>query len=246
MKLNQSKGFFNNTIFRDVFPYIALFVIAGAFVVPIGWAKSRTDDQFLPGVLVETFGFLMDVVFLGIFIVVFNGFRERKKQIERYKEEIDDYRGWNEKEATYRIVGLIRRLNKLKVYNIDLSLCFLVGSDLSFTHLSSASFILANLNEVNFSQINLAKANLVKANFSDAILSHAILSEANLIEAFLYNTILSFTDLSMAKLNNANLSFADLSYSNLSNADLSNVNFTKTNLSNANLSGIIVRHFGCN
>ena len=37
---------------------------------------------------------------------------EKRRNIKRWQEEIDDFRGWNSEEAKFRIVGNIKRLNR--------------------------------------------------------------------------------------------------------------------------------------
>lgn len=193
---------------HDAFPYILLFIIAVAIILPLGWARNKIDSEFLPGILVESFGFLMDVVFLGIFIVVFNSITEKKKKIERYKEEIDDYRGWDEKEAMYRTGGLIRRLNKLNYNSLDLFECFLKN---------------ANLEKINLSQSDLSFANL----------SDSILEKANLSQVKFYYTNLSNASLYQANLSSSDLSFAGLSYVDFHKADLFNVSLRSANITGA-------------
>ena len=72
------------------------------------------DKEFIKGIHVETFGFMMDIV---LFSIIFFLLRKRdnheiaKRQlIERNNEIIDDLRGWDSLEASYRLSGAISRL----------------------------------------------------------------------------------------------------------------------------------------
>jgi len=44
---------------------------------------------------------IIDVAIFGVLIVIFNRIRERRLDIKRWQEEIDDYMGWKEPEATH-------------------------------------------------------------------------------------------------------------------------------------------------
>ncbi len=109
---------------------------------------------------------ILDILVIVIVIQWFNEKRERQKEIaneeleksrriEQWKEEIDDYRGWDEKEATYRIVGMIKRLNKHNVTRIDLSRCFLKGANLENANLEGANLFRANLQGASLWSANL-------------------------------------------------------------------------------------------
>ncbi|MFN0034656.1 MAG: pentapeptide repeat-containing protein [Saprospiraceae bacterium] len=139
--------------------------------------------------LVEANGMVFDLFVFGILLSVYEALKEKKEKIARLHEEIDDYRGWDEKEAMYRIVGAVRRLNKLKVSKMVLAMCYLKGAQLSN----------ANLRESNLQTANLREAFLQLADFSHAHLSHA--------------------DFRQAELNGANFQGADLSWTKLQGAN---------------------------
>ncbi len=71
--------------------------------------------------------------------------RERDLNIQRYQEEIEDYLGWDEKEAMYRIVGNIKRLNREGITNIYLKKANLKGADLHKANLEGANLTDARL-----------------------------------------------------------------------------------------------------
>ncbi|OYQ37483.1 hypothetical protein CHU95_01050 [Niveispirillum lacus] len=68
---------------------------------------------------VEATGFLLDLVFFGIFMaLVLNG-SERRQRVERYQEEIQDFKRWNSEEGRMRIAGAVRRLVGMGKTDID-------------------------------------------------------------------------------------------------------------------------------
>jgi len=77
-------------------------------------------------IAVEFHGLIFDVILFGIILTFYENFASRSQEISRFKEELDDYRAWNSKEASQRIYGTIKRLNNRKFYNVDLSNCYLI------------------------------------------------------------------------------------------------------------------------
>ena len=115
-------------------------------------------------VIVESHGVLFDLLVFGILLSLYEALRDKRDKIERLHEEIDDYRGWDEKEAMYRIVGAIRRLNKLKINEINLSTCYLQEAKLQGANLQTAKLQGANLQKAKLQGANLKGANLRAAN----------------------------------------------------------------------------------
>ena len=156
--------------------------------------------------LVEANGMFFDLLVFGIFLSIYEALKEKKEKIERLNEEIDDYRGWDEKEATYRIVGAIRRLKRERVSQIDLRKCYLVNAYLPNAILSNSDLSGANLTGADLSGANLTDANLIGANLAGANLSGANLTRAKMERAKLCKANFSNADLTDADLTNAVLS----------------------------------------
>lgn len=83
-----------------------------------------SNKDFFDGTIVEISGFIFDIFLFGILISSYEFILSQKKRIDDYLEEIDDYRGWEEKEASYRIFGIVKRLQKLGKKDIDLTRCY--------------------------------------------------------------------------------------------------------------------------
>lgn len=70
-----------------------------------------------PGVLVELHGLLFDIFLFGIALSLYDFYIQKKLRLERFIDELDDYRGWDGKEASLRIKGLLQRI--FKEFNSD-------------------------------------------------------------------------------------------------------------------------------
>jgi len=116
--------------------YLIVIVIVGLVLYVLNSQFYNKWGEWGKNVLVEAHGFMMDLVIFGFVLTAYELFRQRKDRIERYHEEIDDYRGWDEKEAMYRNAGNIRRLNRegesrIRLYHSNLYNANLIGVNLS-------------------------------------------------------------------------------------------------------------------
>lgn len=191
-----------------------------------------------------------DLLIFGLVLSLYEFISAKKEGKRRNQEEIDNYRGWNEKEATYRIVGSVRRLNDLKFYKINLKFCFLQRANLWKAKLQGA-----DLRGADLIGANLREADLQGASLQMILLQHlpstwgavdcpnywniddiqgAILKGENAKDnesSFNYRV----TDLSQADLRGADLRGADLSGANLSRAYLQGAKFNEATLCGAEL-----------
>lgn len=242
----------------------AYFFLVAAFVafLVLWFINAYRDPEGFKwhDVIVESHGVLFDLFVFGVVLAIYDALRQRRERVERYKEEIEDYRGWDEKEASYRIRGLIRRLQNDGETYLDLRKCYLVDTDLSGFDLSKADLSKANLSGANLTDANLSGANLVGANLTNANLTRANLTKADLTRATLskyYGYFEPFPEdyyepptyhpkddayeqsqffRSMEENEATCLFEAELSGANLSGVNLAYVDFHKANLSQANLS----------
>lgn len=207
---------------------IIWFLVSGASIM----RGKNYKGEFLNSILVEAHGLLFDIFVFGILIVFFNKMGERRRNIKRWQEEIDDFRYWREKEATFRIVGNIKRLNRNGNTYIDLYDCFLKEANLSEADLRGAFLFGANLRGAN-----LIRANLRGAVFFGANLERVALYDVNLEITTLYGADLRGAFLGYANLEGANLEDADLRGANLRGANLKEASLYRADLRGANLRG---------
>ena len=209
-----SQWLLSRPIAISIVAFIILSIIVG--YLDIRFLRFNNLDS-MENLLAEVHGLLLDLLLFGIVLATFTALTEKNQKIERYKEEIEDYRHWDEKEAVFRIAGNIRRLNRLGVSNIDLSFCYLIEAKLDDVDLEGSNLFLAQLQGAD-----LSKANLKHTNFQAAYLQNA--------------------DLSCAQLKNANLRFARLQNAELYNADLEGADLRTAKLQGAILSRIFFKN----
>ena len=216
----------------------AIGIIATAIVlVTIIATKSYMADGFRDNVLVESIGMLLDIFVIVIVLQWLDKLREKKQQIARWHEEIDDFRDWNSEDARVRIVGLIKRLNKLGVTDIDLSYAHLAKVNIAHSKLMGAKLRRANLKGAKLRRANLKGASLEGASLEGASLGGASLEGANLVDARLSGTHIEWVNLVKAKLVRAKLDGANLEGTKLGGADLEGANLEGASLMMADLEG---------
>lgn len=152
----KNKEIIMKIVTDPIFISSVVFVVATIVVIKLTIiiVKSAYDAMFIRDILVEAHGMLFDIFIIGTLIFALHKLVERrlekKHNIQRWQEEIDDFRGWDEKEATFKIVGNIRRLNrngitKIGLYGCFLKQAFLVGADLRGAALDRADLRGADL-----------------------------------------------------------------------------------------------------
>lgn len=177
-------------------------------------------DGFFENVLVEAHGMIFDLFVIGAFVLWLNKLGERKREVNRYREELEDYKGWYSIEASHRVAGIVRRLIKKDVKKIKIQHHALVRANLQDLNLEEAVFSQSILEEAKFNRSKLKRAyfggsNLGKVNFNSADLSDTYLRGVHLVDA--------------------DMAGSNLENSNLFRANINGVIFTGANLKRANL-----------
>jgi uncharacterized protein YjbI with pentapeptide repeats len=207
-------------------------------IVVIGLSLSYYIEDFhgfVGQILAQAHGMIFDIAVIGILIFWLNQNGDIRQRIRTYKDEIDDFRLWESEEAAFRTVGNIKRLNRHKIYEINLVNCHLArtnlshvnlkASNLNSTNLTNSSLIETNLentrlNQTNFENSNLNQANLKGAYASGANFKDAFLIKANFENAFLIKTNFKNSYLMESNLQNSYLMGADFENASLYKADL--------------------------
>lgn len=220
---------------------LALFIFSIAFIgiLIFHYIISPLEDpkSFAEGVLTETVGMLFDILILLVFISYIEQKAEKKRRIERYKEELNDYKGWNEKEAVYRVVGIVRRLQKEKEYNLDLSGYYLNSASLQKLNLSDSFFRDSYLKGAFIEDCNFNNSSILESNLKEIYITHSDFSNSSIIHSELQKSNIRYSKFSNLDFAGSNLSNSNFSDSNFEHAEFINCNLGKTKFRNANLKG---------
>lgn len=184
-------------------------------------------EEFNINLASELHGVLLDILIIGILIFWLNIYADTRKSIRSYLQEIDDFRHWKSEESIFRTVGNIKRLNKLKVVQLNLSFCFLENANLNYVKLQRS----------NLNYANLTGASLHEINFEDAFLNQTSLKDSKIQNANFVNARLSGTNFENATILKSDFDDAYMIVTNLCNAqfiecDLKGVDFHGANTQN--------------
>lgn len=235
---------------------LAFYVFLVALIVVVGLSFPLYLSNpwgFLFNIMGEAHGMVFDLLVIGWFMFWLNRMAERRIRNNRYREEIEDFLGWRSPEATHRIAGNIRRLNRSGIRDrlrlteaflqeanlagVSLEAADLWGANLDAALLDDALLDGANLAGASLQGANLERASLVGTDLRGANLTEADLERALLTEADLRGANLSSSDLQFAVLDEAHLDRANLYGANLRNARLQNADLRRAILENTNLRG---------
>ncbi len=194
-------------------------------------------EEFYMQVLAEAHGMIFDIAVIGMLIFWLNKSGEKRLRIKTYKDEIDDFRLWTSEEAAFRTVGNIKRLNRNKIYELNLVDCFLAKTNLNYAILEQSNLNNANLShskliECNLKNARLNQTNLEFANLNQAKLYSAYASGANFKDAFLIKANFEKAFLIKADFSNAHMMETNLNGSYLNGAIFDNANLYKADLRN--------------
>lgn len=227
---------FNHIIERPLLTTSIVLLFVSLLVFGLSLKYYLTDfENFWIQILGEAHGMVFDIAIIGLLIFWLNQNGEIRQRIRTYKDEIDDFRLWESDEAAFRTVGNIKRLNRHKIFEINLVNCHLTrtnlnyvvlkGSNLNSANLSSASLIESNLECTRLNQTNLENSNLNQANLKGAYASGANFKDSFLIKAQFENAFLIKSNFRNAFLMEANLRGSYLMGADFENASLYKADF---------------------
>lgn len=224
---------------RPVFVTFMVFLLAAVVVLPASMPFYITETRgFVANILAEAHGMLFDLLIIGCVLLWLNRLAERRIENNRYSEEIEDFLGWKSPEATHRIAGNIRRLNRNGVAEkMRLTEAYLKGANLVGVVLDHADLWGANLEQAKLGGAKLRHAHMGGADLEEADLEHADATGADLRGANLKSADLERANLAEANLGGADLDRADLQFAILKQADMQFVSLCEANLHGADLEG---------
>jgi hypothetical protein len=230
---------FYYVIERPILTAVAVLFITSLVVILLSLKYYLRDaDGFWGNILVEAHGMLFDIAIIGILLFWLNENGEIRQRIRTYQNEIDDFRLWRSEEAAFRTVGNIRRLNRHKIFEINLVNCHLPKTNLSYVNLKASNLNSANISncsliEINFENCRLNQTNLENSNLNGANLRGAYASGSNFQDAYLIKANLENAFLIKSNFKNAFLMESNLANSYLMGADFENASLYKADLRGA-------------
>ena len=156
-------------------------------------------------ILVEFHGLIFDLFVLGIVLTIYESINSKKDEIEKYQNELSDYKFWKTEESMFRTRGLIKRLVNLGVKVLDLSFCYLATdkSLSAYKNMQNWKFTGATLNDTLFLMSDMTKSNFYISNLQDASFVSVNLTECEFGGTNLVNTKFEKCNLTEVRFENA-------------------------------------------
>lgn len=105
---------------------IVVFILL--LLIALGWASVKGWPA-LGDVQVEFWGLIFDVLVILVGFGVIQRGKQRRDDIARHSEVIEDLKRWESDEAKHRVLGAMRRLNRLGKTNFELSGAHIKNAD---------------------------------------------------------------------------------------------------------------------
>ncbi|MEE9339613.1 MAG: pentapeptide repeat-containing protein [Methylococcaceae bacterium] len=147
--------------------YSILFFISAITIVTYSYFNYY-NAEFYENIWVEAHGMLFDLALFGIVYTWLINKSDKRREIRNEVYSIDDFRMWKDTEASFRISGSVKRLNRLGITVIKLNDCNLESSNLSEVDLTDADLLGTNLRNANMKFSILRGADLREADFRGA------------------------------------------------------------------------------
>ncbi|MCQ8229099.1 pentapeptide repeat-containing protein [Pantoea trifolii] len=220
-------------IFSSLFPWLSKHILPNT-------SLGIYNKDFWINLLINLNASLIDFIFFGIALFIFQRRNERKTLIEETKNSLSDISKYNDVTLNLKKVGLIRRLNEQKCHTITMHRLNISGSgvemrdvkliDSDLTGLESESIY---FNTVYFEKCNLKSSNFQRSKLRNLTMLDCTLKNVNFSHSNLKGAIFKECRLMGAKFNNCNLQSAILSGSNLERVDFEGANLNFCNLKSA-------------
>lgn len=174
--------------------------------------------EFFENVLVEAHGAIIDLFVVSIVLYWFEKRREAADTIKSHTNTLSDLKFYRGPDASYRILGQIKRLLELGV----------------------ASFQLpeAALDNVEISDITLKDSNLRAANFSNTTLTRVVFENCACDAAVFTGARFRNVTLRNVKLRRVNFQDANLNGCDFTGSEIQRANFTNADLRSAIFRGV--------
>lgn len=249
--INKIQNIYNAIIQNWHLPFFTIFGLLIAIYLIYFTSNFNTEniDEYMKNIQVEMAGAFFDIVIFGIIFYSIQLLFQKKSKIKQLEEQLDDFRDWDEKEAGYRVIGILKRLHKLGVENVDLSRCHfnetnivgdggrIFGFDFKNSNLTDVTFTDMTMNTMKFNRVfgnnigNYAEYyNNPRTIFTNCNLRTPIFSDNNFNGFNFIET--AFTN---AKFENIQFYFAQFRECIFNNTSFENITFSSSSFHNMDI-----------
>lgn len=214
----------NKSLLIKLFGMSFILVLLVIIILPNFIDLHYNLKGFLRDIYSNIFGLLLDIFLFGLIITIVQIILDKQNDITRELDQIDDFRGWKSEEASHRILGCVKRLQRLAYKSPELSSCHIEGmtlKDIEFIH-TKMTFVCFNKSTFyNCSFTNVDSNNFtccdgrIQGTFFKNGKMNLYLHRSDIGSGLFYNLNANQSIFQRVKLSSCLFEKVDLSHSNL-------------------------------
>ena len=232
-------------------PLIVLFIFTALTVLITGFWDGVSglvlpnttwglySKSFFENVLGNLHGGIIDILVVSVILYWFIQRRTTKEDVARHEETLSDLRLYRAPDASYRILGTVKRLLALGVKRLQLSELSLSGVEIKQIVFFNSDFHATVFTDSHLINITIDCCNCDAAIFADAKLEHIILKNSSFRRAKFQDATLKGIDFTSCQIEDANFTNANLRSANFRGVDCRGVDFKNADLQSANFLGAL-------
>jgi hypothetical protein len=193
--------------------------------------------EFFENVLVEAHGAVIDLFVVGVVLLWFEKRRNAKDTIKSHTSALADLKFYRGPDASYRIMGEVRRLLKLGVETFQLPEAALNNVEISDVALKNSNLRAANFSNTTLIRMVFENCECDAAIFAGARFRHVTLRNTRLRRAKFQDAKLNGCDFSGCEIQMADFTNADLRSAIFRGVDCQGIKFKNADLRSANFTG---------
>lgn len=199
------------------------------------WGLYSRD--FFENVLVEAHGAIIDLFVVGVVLFWFEKRRGKADTISSHTKTLADLKFYRGSDASYRILGEVKRLLELGVTSFQLPEALLNDVEVSDVTLKNSNLRATNFSNTTLKRVVLENCECDAAIFAGARFRHVTLRNVRLRRTKFQNAQLNGCDFSGCEIDMADFTNANLRSAIFRGVDCRGVKFKNADLRSANFIG---------
>lgn len=192
------------------------------------------SKSFFEGVLGNAHGGIIDILLVSVILYWFDRRRTAKEDIARHEQTLSDLKLYRANDASYHVLGTIRRLLALGVKKLQLSELSLTGVEIKEIEFSDSNFHATIFTDSHLSHVIFDRCDCEAAIFAGAKFEHINLKNSNFRRAKFQDATLKGVDFTTCIIEGSNFTNANLRSANFRGVDCRGVDFKNADLQSAN------------
>lgn len=219
-------------------------LITGFWDAVAGFVLPKTtwglySKSFFENILGNAHGGIIDLLVVGVILYWFEQRSTTREDIVRHEETLSDLRLYRAPDASYRILGTVKRLLALGVKKLQLSELSLSGVEIKQVEFINSNFHATIFTNSHLYNVTFDRCNCDAAIFAGAKFEHISFKNSSLRRAKFQDATLKGIDFTSCQIEDANFTNANLRSANFRGVDCRGVDFKNADLQSANFLGAL-------